>query len=96
MASLRGDWSRSVKVGLEEDASDDASDTECVEEASPPSSEWSMATWADAGRWTKFNVANSDAIKDGYREMTNAEDEIVRPVSEKMTIVQAMVDTELD
>ena len=45
MASLRGDWSRSVKVGLEEeDASDDASDTEWVEEASPPSSEWSMAT----------------------------------------------------
>ena len=35
-------------------------------------------------------------MKDGYREMTNAEDKIVRPVSEKMTIVQAMVDTELD
>ena len=40
MASLKGDWSLSEKDGLEdEEASDDTSDAEWVEEASPPSSD---------------------------------------------------------
>lgn len=57
MASLKGDWSLSEKDGLEdEDASDDTSDAEWVDEASPPSSDWSMATGADDARVTNIEI----------------------------------------
>ena len=57
MASLKGDWSLKEKDGLEdEDASEDTSDAEWVEDASPPSSEWSIARGADAARVKMTNI----------------------------------------